>query len=285
MTKISVAYSQDTDDAFMVHAMREGLIDCHDFEFEFISADIQELNLKAKKGVYDISAISIAVMPDIRGQYYLMPIGASIGDGFGPVVVTKNDSAITSLSDLQNKKIAVPGLKTSAFFAFSSILPDFKPVEIRFDKIADAIDSGEVDAGILIHELQLNPASRDLKTIVDLGRAWRDNWGLPLPLGGNAIKKSLGDERVQMLTQIYLDSIKYALGAREDVLKNASDQALTGFSDYSLANKYIDMYVNDHSLTLKADVYDAADILFAEGSKHGYCDKVTSREMLCYSAK
>jgi len=276
---ISVAYSPDTDDAFMVHAMKEGHIDTGDYQFEFISDDIQCLNQKALDETYDITAISIAVYPDIADKYFMMPVGASIGDKFGPALVTQNESDISCIEDLENKKIAVPGIKTSAFYAANMLLPNFEAVPMRFDLIESAIKTGKVAAGILIHELQLNYEDVGLKKVADLGALWNERYQLPLPLGANAIKKSLGTSAINELNQIYKTSIEWALSSRVDTIKIASQLAKAGLDD-SLADKYISMYVNHRSLSFDDDVLEAIDLMYKFAAKKGFCPDISGKNIL-----
>lgn len=266
--KISLAYSPDTDDAFMVRALRERLIDCGKYSFDFVSEDIQVLNQAALGQTYDISAISIAAYPNIAADYWLMPIGASIGEHFGPAVVTTLNSQIKTVEDLQNRRIAVPGLQTSAYLAALALIGPFTAVPMRFDLIAAAVRRGEVDAGILIHELQINCESAGLHKINDLGTLWDYHFQLPLPLGGIAIRRSLGNNHVKALTDLYKRSIEYALTSRQTSLTIAIDQAKTTL-DHNLADRYIDMYVNHNTLQLAPRVIEGIDRLFAAGATHG----------------
>ncbi len=266
--KISLAYSPDTDDAFMIRALREQLIDCGSYDFTFTSEDIQVLNQDALRGVYDISAVSIAVYPRLAADYWLMPIGASIGERFGPAIVTVAGSNIRQVHELQNQRIAVPGLQTSAYLAALALIGPFTPVPMRFDLIAAAVRRGEVDAGILIHELQINCEAAGLVKMNDLGTLWDQHFQLPLPLGGIVIRRSLGNEHVQALTALYKRSIEYALTSRQTSLTIAIDQAKTTL-DHDLADRYIDMYVNHNTLQLEPRVIAGIDRLFAAGAAHG----------------
>lgn len=271
---ISLAYSPDTDDAFMVYALREGLIDAGSYDFDFTSTDIQTLNQAAKEGMYDITAISVAAYPDISDTYELMPVGASIGDDFGPVIVVANTSSLQTLRDLAGKKIAVPGLQTSAFFAASLLLADFTAVALPFHDIGPAVKSGAVDAGILIHELQLNYAEHGFRRLADLGSLWHERFNLPLPLGANAIRRSLGPTHITALNALYQNSIKWGLANREFTVRAASARAFQGLGD-RMADRYISMYVNENSLDLNANVRLAIDTLLGLASKKGLCRPLT----------
>lgn len=277
---IKLAYSPDTDDAFMVHAIKEKLVDLRGYQFELTSLDIQQLNRAALASAYDISAISMAAYPAIAHNYYLMPVGSSIGDQFGPAVVVKNASPISSIAMLEGKRIAVPGALTSAFFAARSIFPKFEAIQMSFSDIEGAVAEGTVDAGILIHEPQLLQDHPYLRKIGDLGALWHEKFALPLPLGGNAIKRSLGAEVVQELTQIYRDSIKFAFAHRSETLSKASASAICGLP-LDVAEKYIDQYVNHRSLDIDPDVQQGLDVLFELGWKAGLCPKLVCTEIIC----
>jgi 1,4-dihydroxy-6-naphthoate synthase len=268
MRRLSLAYSPDTDDAFMVEALRLGLISHPDYEWEFYRADIQELNQQARQGRYDITAISVAAYPHIQDRYYLMPIGASIGNGFGPAIVVPEASPIQSTDELKGRRIAVPGLQTSAMVAARTLLGDFSPVPMPFDHIESALKRGEVDAGILIHELQLVFATRGLRSLGNLGAMWRDRYQLPLPLGANAIRRDLGDEVVIRATELYRQSIIYALTHRQEFVERASALAKEGLQP-ELGDRYIEMYVNQDSLEFSTPVMQSMKIMFANGSDFG----------------
>lgn len=274
---ISLAYSPDTDDAFMVHALKNRLLSWGEYEFEFISKDIQELNVAAQEQRYDITAISIAAYPSMAYNYLLMPIGASIGDDFGPAIVVRQDSPVRHWSELKGQRIAVPGTLTSAFFAAKELLGSFTPVPMYFLDIAPAVRSGTVDGGILIHELQLICEQHGLTKVGDLGKIWHRKFKLPLPLGANAIRRSLGHPHIQRLTELYTASIKHGLNARTSTLEAVLPQAKATL-ELADGNRYIDMYVNRRSLRIDQDVRMAIDTLFAIGSKYDLCTPVTLTE-------
>ncbi|MEN9835781.1 MAG: hypothetical protein RL011_1974 [Pseudomonadota bacterium] len=273
-TQISIAFSPDTDDAFMVHALRAGLVDTGNYEFTFTAADIQQLNEAAKEGIYDVTAISIAAYPDLAAEYLLMPIGASIGDDFGPAIIVKPGSPITSPSQLKDKRIAVPGLQTSAYFAARGLIGEFTAVPMSFLDIGDAVLTGEVDAGILIHELQLNCEQRGLSKIGDLGLMWSERFHLPLPLGANAIRRGLGDAVLKDVTALMRKSIEVGLTNRHDTLVEAMKSSKADL-DLSGGEKYISMYVNRRSLALQTDVREAITRLFAIGANAGLCANIS----------
>ena len=267
--KITIAYSPDTDDQFMMLALKERRVDWEDFDFHFVVGDIQELNEKARLGLYEITAISVGAYPGLREQYLLMPVGASIGDQFGPAVVVHPESSL-SLDQLAGKRVAVPGLNTSAHIAAQALMGPFTPVPKYFMDIRDAVMNREVDAGILIHELQLNPETQGLKKLSDLGRLWYDRFQLPLPLGANAIRRDLGDDDIERLSRIYRKSIEVGLASRTETIASAvASAAAKETLDERLGDRYISMYVNQRSLEFQDDTIKGIKRLFDCGSEHG----------------
>ena len=280
-TLISIAYSPDTDDAFMVHALRERRVDWGRFAFTFKIGDIQELNDAAKLGTYDITAISVGAYPSLREKYLMMPVGASVGDEFGPAIVTKPNSHLKSC-DLRGKRIAVPGLSTTAHIAAQSLIGPFDAVPMYFMEIRDAVLAGSVDAGILIHELQLDPESAGLIKIDDLGRLWHDRHKLPLPLGANAIKRDLPSDVISELTKIYRKSVEVGLANREDTIASAVRSAIARDSlDQAKGDLYISMYVNERSLEFQDDVLNSMHILYEQGARDGIFEAINLKEHLC----
>lgn len=278
--KITIAYSPDTDDAFMVQALLEGAVTHPAYDFEFISGDIQELNAEATNDSYDITAISVAAYPSIADKYVMVPVGASIGEGYGPAIIVKRDSHIKTIKDLAGKKIAVPGKQTSAFFSSTSVLPDYEPSFMLFSEIEKVVKSGEVDAGILIHELQIECDNEDFRKIDDLGNLWANKYnGLPLPLGANAISRKLGEKTIRDLVEIYRKSIQYAFENKIEFLKKAIDSANPGMT-LEMGNKYIDMFVNKRSLNIDEEVKQGIQILYDHAHEHGLCQKMNESEYL-----
>jgi len=269
-TRISLAYSPDTDDAFMVTAMQEGGVDLGPYEFDYHVDDIQVLNDAALEGRYDITAISVAAWPSISATYKFMPIGGSIGDAFGPAVVVSPASSLKDLSDLHGKKVAIPGLKTSAYFAAMALTGGFVPVPMYFKRILDAVKDGTVDAGVLIHERQLDCDVHGVKKISDLGAAWSQKFDLPLPLGSNAIRRSLGADVIADLSAIYRASIVAGLADRKETLKKALARSKAGI-DEKLGDRYISMYVNSNSLDFSDLVVQGTQKLYDEAARFGLC--------------
>lgn len=270
--KISIAYSPDTDDAFMMEALVQKKIPWDDFDFKFIRDDIQKLNQEATQELYDITAISLAAYPSLEDKYILLDVGSSIGDAFGPAIVVRPESPIKSIEDLKGKRIAVPGAQTSAFFAASILLPEFEAVPMYFGDMSDAVLNQQVDAAILIHEMQICTLENNLRKISDLGILWDKRFSLPLPLGGNAIKRSLTSETRQKLIQKLKESIEYGLANREETLKVAVDNSVKGMAlDMQQANKYIDMYVNERTLSMQEDVVSALEIMYTQAAELELC--------------
>jgi 1,4-dihydroxy-6-naphthoate synthase len=238
---IRVAHSPDSDDAFMFYAINTKKIDTKGYEFIDILSDIETLNKEALKGTYEVSAISIHAFPYVADKYALLSSGASMGDNYGPIVVAKEEFPA---NELKNKTIAVPGTLTSAFLALKLFEPDINYVVIPFDQIIDAVKEGKVDAGLIIHEGQLTYQDEGLKCIVDLGKWWYEkSGGLPLPLGGNVIRKDLGIEVMREISEILRESIKYSLIHRDEAVEYALKYARGMTKDK--ADKFIGMYVND----------------------------------------
>jgi len=254
----------------MIHALKERMVDWGNYEFSFAIGDIQELNDAAKNERFDITAISVGAYPQLKNKYLLMPIGASVGDKFGPAVVTSPTSTL-DFSGLRNRSIAVPGLSTTAHIAAQSLFGPFTPVPMHFMQIKDAVLSGAVDAGILIHELQLDPESEGLRKIGDLGSLWFERHQLPLPLGANAIKRSLGKETIEALSKIYKQSIEMGLKNRMQTLNSAVNSAVARDSlNLEKGDRYISMYVNDNSLDFQDEVLRGIDLIFRHGHAFGY---------------
>jgi 1,4-dihydroxy-6-naphthoate synthase len=254
----------------MVHSLREGLIDTEGYEFTFTAADIQELNEKARHGVYDVTAISIAAYPALQADYLMMPVGASIGDAFGPAIIVRTDSGYSDPAQLAGKRIAVPGRQTSAFFAARGLIGAFEEQPMHFMKIGPAVAAGEVEAGLLIHELQIDCERYGFRKLGDLGSLWGQRFALPLPLGANAVHRRLGPKATSDVTRLMRASIEYGLSTRAETLRNAL-QASKADLDLKLGDQYISMYVNHRSLAFEADVREAMRRLFAIGAREGLC--------------
>ncbi|HVT43075.1 MAG TPA: MqnA/MqnD/SBP family protein [Thermoanaerobaculia bacterium] len=240
MTRISLAHSPDADDAFMFFALAKNLIDTGDFEFVHTLKDIQSLNLEARDECYDVTAISWAAYPEIADRYAILSSGASIGDGYGPLVVSREPIDPSRLSDYT---VAIPGLNTSAFVALKLFSPSVETITMPFDEIQEAVADGSVPAGLLIHEGQLTFRDDGLRKIIDLGAWWKETTTLPLPLGGNVIRRALGDELMREISRVLRESIEYSLSHRNEALDYAMQYGRK--LDKERADRFVGMYVNE----------------------------------------
>jgi 1,4-dihydroxy-6-naphthoate synthase len=241
--RITVAHSPDSDDAFMFYGLASGRVPTDGVEVDHVLSDIESLNRAAFEGKYEVTAVSFHAYAHLTDKYLLLPHGSSMGDKYGPVVVSRVDGP----SSLKGVKVAVPGTLTTAFLALRLYDPAVDYVVMPFDQIQDAVRSGDVDAGLLIHEGQLTYQDEGLKKIVDLGEWWSERTGgLPLPLGGNVIRKDLGPEIIAKVSRLLRDSIAYGLAHRPAALDYAM-QFGRGL-DRAKADRFVGMYVNDLTL-------------------------------------
>jgi len=241
--RITVAHSPDSDDAFMFFALAQGKVGDPGLEFVHVLEDIQSLNQRALRGEYEVTAASFHAYAYLADRYALLPHGASMGDGYGPIVVTR---AACSPEELRGKRIAVPGTLTTAALALRLWDPDLQHVVIPFDQIMDAVAAGAADAGLIIHEGQVTYDSLGLHKVVDLGEWWLRETGLPLPLGGNVIRKDLGPDLMRRVSYLLRESIRYSLAHREEALDYALRFARG--MERRLADRFVGMYVNDLTL-------------------------------------
>jgi 1,4-dihydroxy-6-naphthoate synthase len=237
---IRLGHSPDPDDAFMFWGLASGEVDPRQFEFEHVLRDIQTLNEWALQAKLEVTAISLAAYPLVQEQYVLLPHGASMGSGYGPIVVTRDEM---SVSDLRDIEIAVPGELTTAFLVLRMCVGRFRYREVRFDQIIDEVTSGRADAGLLIHEGQLTYADEGLKKIVDLGEWWLLDTGLPLPLGANVARRDVGASQLFDLSDVLRESIQAGLDNREEAMEHALQYG-RGL-DTELADRFVGMYVNE----------------------------------------
>ena len=241
--KIRIAHSPDSDDAFMFYGLASGRVPANGFELEHVLADIESLNRAAFDGTYEITAVSFHAYAHLTDRYILLPHGASMGDRYGPVVVARKDGP----SSLRGTRVAVPGELTTAFLALRLFDPDVRHVVVPFDQIQEKVHSGEVAAGLLIHEGQLTYADEGLRKIVDLGEWWAERTaGLPLPLGGNVIRRDLGANAISTLSRLLHDSIAYGLEHRDEAVRYAM-QFGRGI-DRARTDQFVGMYVNGLTL-------------------------------------
>lgn len=240
---ITVAHSPDSDDAFMFYGLATHKLETDGLKFEHTLKDIQTLNEDAKRGVYDVTAISFHAYAYVSDKYALLPHGASIGDKYGPIVVSKEPRSPEEIGDM---KIAIPGELTSAFLALRIFNNKFDYIVVPFDKIIDAVLNGEADAGLLIHEGQLFYKEKGLDKVLDLGEWWHERTGLPLPMGGNAIRRDLGPDLMHQVSKHLHNSIVYSMENREDALTYAMQFARD--MPQELADRFVAMWVNDLTL-------------------------------------
>jgi len=273
---ITVAHSPDSDDAFMFYGLATNKLDTGNLSFTHVLKDIQTLNEEAFRGTYDVSAISFHAYAYVADKYVLLPHGASIGDNYGPVLVSKEP---TKAEDIPRLKIAVPGTLTSAFLALRIFNPDFQYEVVPFDKIIDEVQSGRSDAGLLIHEGQLFYESIGLHKILDLGEWWHRKTGLPLPMGGNAIRRDLGPEIIHQVSECLRESIRYSLAHREDALDYAMQFARD--MDPALADRFVEMWVNDLTLDYTERGREAVRLMLTEGYEKGI---IPNRVMVEFAA-
>jgi 1,4-dihydroxy-6-naphthoate synthase len=261
---ITVAHSPDSDDAFMFYALATNKLDTGDIQFTHVLKDIQSLNEMAMRGVYDVTAISFHAYAYIADKYALLPHGASIGDNYGPIVVARE---ALSADDLSKMKVAIPGEMTSAFLALRIFNSEFEYEVVPFDQIIEAVQEGRCDAGLLIHEGQLFYEKLGLHKVIDLGEWWYEWTKLPLPMGGNAIRRDLGKEMMSKVSQYLRESIRYSLEHREDALEYAMQFARD--MDTETADRFVAMWVNELTLDYTERGREAVRRLLDEGAKRG----------------
>ena len=262
---ISIAHSPDSDDAFMFYGLATNKIRVPGYRFTHTLCDIETLNRRAsEEAFYDVSAISFHAYPYVQDNYTLMGCGGSVGEGYGPMIVSSRKLA---QADLGKLKIAVPGTLTTAYLALKIFNPEIQTETVPFDKIIPAILAGTYDAGLIIHEGQLTYSTSGLYKVIDLGIWWQETTGLVLPLGGNAIRRSLGAERHKIISKALRDSIQHALDHREQALEYAMQFARD--LDTNLASRFVSMYVNDRTLDYGPDGREAIRKLLDMGYDRG----------------
>jgi 1,4-dihydroxy-6-naphthoate synthase len=262
---ITLAHSPDSDDAFMFYGLATHKLETGDLEFQHTLQDIQTLNEEARKGTYDVTAISFHAYAYVADKYALLPHGASIGDNYGPILVANEE---LDPADLSTVTIAVPGTLTSAFLALSIHTPNFKYEVVPFDQIIEAVTERRCDAGLLIHEGQLFYQDLGLRKVLDLGEWWHEHTdGLPLPMGGNAIRRDLGEETIREVSKLLKESIRYSLDNREDALAYAMQFARD--MDAALADQFVGMWVNELTLDYGERGREAVRRLLSEGYERG----------------
>ncbi len=275
MQLIRIAHSPDSDDAFMFYALAKEKIDTQGLTFEHILKDIQTLNEEALTGTYEVSAISIHAYPRVADKYILLPTGSSMGDRYGPMIVSKKPLTRDELKDLT---IAVPGEMTTAYLALKLYLPEVKHKVVPFDQIIPAILDDQFEAGLIIHEGQLTYHEKGLHKIVDLGEWWFKETGLPLPLGGNVIRRDLGLEMMKKVSRLIRQSIQYSLDHRKEALEYALQFA--GEMPPDLADRFVGMYVNHWTLDYGEKGREAVRTLLQKGYEAGIIKNKVQVEFL-----
>jgi 1,4-dihydroxy-6-naphthoate synthase len=264
--EITIAHSPDSDDAFMFYGLATNKVRVPGLRFTHTLCDIETLNQKAMdgEGLYDVTAISFHAYPYIQKKYALLPSGGSVGDGYGPMIIA---TRAFSLEDIRSKRIAIPGTLTTAYLTLQLFAPGIETEVMPFDQIIPQVLEGKFDAGLIIHEGQLTYSKSGLHRILDLGKWWHSVTGLPLPLGGNAIRRSLGPELMSSVAGALKESIQYALDNREPALQYAMQFARD--LDPQMADKFVGMYVNERTLDYGADGREAVRRLLDMGYKAG----------------
>ena len=262
---ISIAHSPDSDDAFMFYGLATNKVRVPGYRFSHTLCDIETLNIRAQKeAFFDVTAISFHAYPYLQQNYALMGCGGSVGEGYGPMIVSNKRLTPEELGRI---KIAVPGTVTTAYLALKIFNPELRTETVPFDKIIPAIQAGDYEAGLIIHEGQLTYSSSGLYKVLDLGVWWRETTGLVLPLGGNAVRRSLGAESMKIVTKAVRDSIQHALDHREQALEYAMQFARD--LDTRLASRFVSMYVNERTLDYGADGREAIHKLLDMGHERG----------------
>lgn len=273
--EITIAHSPDSDDAFMFYGLAGEKVDTYGIKVHQVLKDIQSLNMDAKTGTYEVSAISFAAYPEVSERYALMPCGASMGNNYGPMVVAREQMPIENLKKV---KIAIPGKLTTAYLALRLLEKDLDVVEYPFDQILEAVRDGKVDAGLIIHEGQLTYSEMGLKKIVDLGQWWYEKYSLPLPLGGNVVRKDLGPDMIKTATRLLQNSIKYSLAHRQEALDYAMSFARGLKTDQ--ADKFVGMYVNELTVDYGESGRKAVALLFQLAYEKGLLEKKVNLEFV-----
>ena len=278
-TTLQLAHSPDSDDAFMFYALATGKVRLPGVKFNHVLCDIETLNHEARKETYDVTAVSFYGYAFVADKYLLLDCGASFGEGYGPIVISSHP---IKKDDLKGRKVAIPGTLTTSYLALKLFEPNVETVTMPFDKILDAVSNKEVEAGLLIHEGQLLFSEIGLHRVVDLGQWWQEQTGLPLPLGANAIRRSLGNDMGRQVARIIRESVSYALEHREPALEYALQFARD--MDPVLADKFVGMYVNRWTLDYGEEGRRAVRELLARGTSVGLVPSSFQVEFLSEAA-
>lgn len=262
---LTLGHSPDPDDAFMFYGLAADKIDSRGWRFEHILQDIQTLNERAMREELDVTAVSIHAFAYLADKYALLSCGASMGDNYGPMVVARESLDRSKLNEIT---IAVPGTMTTAFLALRLAIGDYKYEVVPFDQIITAVADGRYEAGLIIHEGQLTYSNQGLKKILDLGEWWHERHALPLPLGGNVVRRGLGEEAVAEISEVLRESIRYGLEHRRPAVQHSLQYARDMGED--LADRFVGMYVNDYTLDYGEKGRRAVKLLLSEATEKGY---------------
>jgi 1,4-dihydroxy-6-naphthoate synthase len=263
--EITIAHSPDSDDAFMFYGLAKDKVVVPGYHFSHTLTDIETLNHKAmNEAFYDVTAVSFHAYPYIQDNYAIMSCGGSVGENYGPMIIAPRPY---TLDEVRKLKIAVPGTLTTAYLTLKLFAPEIETEVVPFDQIIPQVLEGKYDAGLIIHEGQLTYSHSGLHKIIDLGIWWREQTGMPLPLGGNAIRRSLGPEVIHIVTKALRDSIQFGLDHRKDALAHAMQYARD--LDPELANQFVGMYVNERTLSYGPDGQEAIRKLLQMGHERG----------------
>jgi len=262
--RISLAHSPDSDDAFMFYGLARGMVPTGDLEITHVLQDIETLNREAGQGRHEVTAISFHAYPHVADRYALMPCGGSIGDGYGPLLVAREDLDPRRLA---GRRVAVPGTLTTAYLALKLFAPDTATHVVAFDRILDEVQEGRADVGLVIHEGQLTYGGQGLRRILDLGAWWKEETGLPLPLGGNAVRRDLGGDLMARLTGLVRETVRYSLAHRPEALEYAMSFARG--MDPGVADRFVGMWVNEMTLDCGERGRRAVQLLLDRGHEAG----------------
>jgi 1,4-dihydroxy-6-naphthoate synthase len=266
--KISLAHSPDSDDAFMFYGLARGKVPTDGLEIAHVLTDIETLNREAARGTHEVTAISFHAWPYVADRYALMPCGGSIGDGYGPLLVAREALAP---ADVTEKLVAVPGTLTSAYLALRLFAPAVRTRVVPFDRILDEVRDGRADLGLVIHEGQLTFGGHGLHRVLDLGAWWKEETGLPLPLGGNAVRRDLGPEMMARLTRLVRETVRYSLAHRREALEYAMSFARG--MDPAVADRFVGMWVNDMTVESGERGREAVQTFLDRGHEAGVIPK------------
>jgi len=262
--KVTIAHSPDSDDAFMFYGLAKGKLDTGGLEVSHVLRDIETLNQEARRGTYEVTAISFHAYPYVADKYALMPCGGSIGDGYGPLLVARQKMAP---ADVAKARVVVPGMLTSAFLALKLFAPGVATRVVPFDQVLDEVRDGRADVGVVIHEGQLTFGGHGLTKVLDLGAWWKQETGLPLPLGGNAVRRDLGPETMARLTRLVRESVRYSLEHRAAALEYALSFARG--MQRQVADRFVGMWVNQRTLDCGSDGREAIQLFLDRGHAAG----------------